>query len=128
MPPISDLTLGSRLWVTDNLVALQDVFEEAESIASSSDAPLATFEGRTLPAVISGDSVLTSLAAGPDSAKLKGVFAGAKLLGKLIDRDNDAKLMCRLAINDIVAGRQNADEFDRRTGNQNIARNRRFIR
>lgn len=108
MPPISDLTLGSRLWVTDNLVALQDVFEEAESIASSSDAPLATFEGRTLPAVISGDSVLTSLAAGPDSAKLKGVFAGAKLLGKLIDRDNDAKLMFERYA-DEVAGRLKID-------------------
>ena len=108
MPPISDLTLGSRLWVTDNLVALQGVFEEAESISSSSDAPLATFEGRPLPAVITGDSVLTSLAAGPDSAKLKGVFAGAKLLGKLVDRDNDAKLVLdRYA--DEIAGRLKID-------------------
>ena len=102
MPPISDMTLGSRLWVTDNLVALQGVFEQAEDIGVDSNAPLAEVTGKALPAVIQDDSVLTSLAAGPDSARLKGVFAGAKLLGKLIDRNNDGLAMIDRYTDDVA--------------------------
>lgn len=92
MIPLSDLTLGSRMWVTSDLAALQGIFDQAEAIGGASNNPLEQVSAKAVPSVISDDAVLTSLAAGPTSAKLKGVFAGAKLLGRLIEKDADSKL------------------------------------
>ena len=102
MPNVSDLSLGSRIWVTDNLIALQDVFDNAEGIDRASDVSLGPIAEKKLPAIISGDSVLTSLAAGPESAKLKGTFAGAKLLGKLVACDGATELALQRYIDDVA--------------------------
>ena len=123
MIPLSDLTLGSRMWVTSDLAALQGIFDQAEAIDGTSSAPLEQVSAKAVPSVISDDAVLTSLAAGPTSAKLKGVFAGAKLLGRLIEKDADSKLQ----IERCAANVANLLGIDREGLTKTIARMNRIV-
>lgn len=85
---ITDNSLGARFWITNDQVTLQAMLNGVD-LGGTAEIAEELIANAKLPASIAGDEVLTSLAQGTESARLKSSICGAKLVGSaLVDGQN----------------------------------------